>query len=176
MQTTVRARSHELVVQCPPVSEQDPFPRDRITAVVRRLPRYARLAWALSRHPKVTRWRRAALLASVVYLVSPVDLVPGFIPVVGQLDDATAVLIGLTMALRSLNPADRATALAAANLAPSDIEDDLRTIGASYAWVGRKGVRLGVRATRAVGRGAGRTAAGVRARVRNRGKPHAGPD
>jgi uncharacterized membrane protein YkvA (DUF1232 family) len=154
----------------------DPFPRDRFAALVRRLPRYAGLAWSLSRHPKVTRKRRAALLASVVYLLSPIDLVPGFIPVVGQLDDAAAVLIGLTVALRSLNPAERAAALSAANLEPSDIEDDLRTIGASYAWVGRKGVRLGAKAARAVGRGVWRAAAGIRARVRRGGSPPTGQD
>jgi uncharacterized membrane protein YkvA (DUF1232 family) len=159
-----------------PPPNPDPFPRDRFTALVRRLPRYARLAWTLSRHPKVRGKQRAVLAAAAVYLISPIDLVPGFIPVLGQLDDAAAILIGLGMALRSLTPEDRAAALASAQLEAGDLDADLRTIGASYAWMGRKGLRLGKRAAGLVGRGVGRAASGIRSRVRNRGKPAAGPD
>ena len=62
----------------------------------------------LSRHPKVTGKRRMALIGAAVYLVSPIDLVPGFIPVAGQLDDAAAILIAIGIALRSMQPgADR---------------------------------------------------------------------
>jgi len=137
------------------VSATDPFPRERFGALVRRLTRYARLAWALSRHPKVARRHRAALAAAVVYVLSPIDLVPGFIPVAGQLDDAAAVLIGLSLALRSLTPAEREAALSSANLASGDIQDDLGTIRACYAWMGRSGLRLGRRGAGLLARGAG---------------------
>lgn len=143
----------------------DPFPRERFGALVRRLPRYARLGWRLSRHPKLSRSRRAALLAGLVYVASPIDLVP-IIPVAGQLDDAAAMLIALGVALRGLSDEDRARLLAAANLAPGDIDDDLRTIGACYAWMGRSAGRVGVRATRAVGRAAARAAGGIAHRLR----------
>jgi uncharacterized membrane protein YkvA (DUF1232 family) len=144
----------------------DPFPRERFGALIRRLPRYGRLAWNLSRHPKVTSRRRMALVAAAVYLVSPIDLVPGFIPVAGQLDDAAAILIAIGIALRSMQPADRAAVLAAAGVDASDIEEDLRTIRASYAWMGRRGVKLGMKAGRMMAHGATRAARSIRGRLR----------
>ena len=147
------------------MSADDPFPRQRFGALVRRLPRYGRLAWTLSRHPKVTGRRRAALAAAVIYVLSPIDLVPGFIPVAGQLDDAAAVLLALSVALRSLTPGERAAALASADLAAGDIQDDLATIRACYAWMGRTGLRLGRRGAGILARGAGRVARRVARRV-----------
>jgi uncharacterized membrane protein YkvA (DUF1232 family) len=134
----------------------DPFPRDRFTAMLRRMPRYGRLGWKLARHPKVTSRRRLALVGAVTYLVSPIDLVPGFIPVAGQLDDVAAILIAIGIALRSMQPVERAAVLAEAGLRAEDIDEDLRTIRASYAWMARRGVRLGVRATRVMAHGAER--------------------
>lgn len=147
-------------------STEDPFPRERFGALVRRMPRYGRLAWNLSRHPKVTGKRRMALIAAAVYLVSPIDLVPGFIPVAGQLDDAAAILIAIGIALRSMQPPERAAALAAVGLEASDIDDDLRTIGASYRWMGREGFKLGKRAVIGVVHGGRRLAGMVTARRR----------
>jgi uncharacterized membrane protein YkvA (DUF1232 family) len=151
------------------VSQADPFPRERFMAMVRRMPRYGRLAWNLSRHPKVTSRRRLALAAAAAYLVSPIDLVPGFIPVAGQLDDAAAVLIAIGIALRSMQPAERAATLAQAGVTAEDIDEDLRTIRAAYAWMARTGVRLGARATRVAARGVRRVlgAAGRRLRPRD---------
>ena len=42
--------------------------------------------------PRVEWWRKALLVAVIVYLASPIDLVPDFIPVAGQLDDAVLVI------------------------------------------------------------------------------------
>ncbi|MGH2488605.1 MAG: YkvA family protein, partial [Candidatus Limnocylindria bacterium] len=137
------------------MSEADPFPRELFGALVRRLPKYARLAWGLSRHPKVRGKRRAALIAAAAYVLSPIDLVPGFIPVAGQLDDAAAVLIGLSLAMRSLTPAERQAALASAGLSDADIEQDLRSIRACYAWMARAGLRVGRRGVSLVARAAG---------------------
>jgi uncharacterized membrane protein YkvA (DUF1232 family) len=144
----------------------DPFPRERFGALVRRMPRYGRLAWNLSRHPKVTGKRRMALIGAAVYLVSPIDLVPGFIPVAGQLDDAAAILIAIGIALRSMQPAERTVALAEVGLVATDIDDDLRTIGASYRWMGRKVLTLGQKAGRVVGHGAARAVSGIGGRLR----------
>lgn len=159
-----------------PLPEPDPFPRDRFTAMLRRMPRYGRLAWNLSRHPKVTGKRRAALIAAAVYLVSPIDLVPGFIPVAGQLDDAAAILIAIGVALRSMQPHERAAVLAEAGIQAEDIDEDLRTIRAAYGWMARQGVRLGVRVTRLGARGVRSVASGIRRHWRGRGKPPPGPD
>jgi uncharacterized membrane protein YkvA (DUF1232 family) len=50
--------------------------------------------------PRVPRRRKLLLVALLVYLASPIDLVPDFIPVVGQLDDALLVGIVLRRTLK----------------------------------------------------------------------------
>lgn len=54
----------------------------------------------LARDPRLPRGRKLLLLALVGYLVLPFDLVPDFIPVAGQLDDAIVVAIVLRHLVR----------------------------------------------------------------------------
>jgi uncharacterized membrane protein YkvA (DUF1232 family) len=49
----------------------------------------------LLRDPRVPRHRRALLVGLGAYLAMPIDLVPDFIPVAGQLDDAILVALVL---------------------------------------------------------------------------------
>ena len=55
----------------------------------------------LARDPRVPRRRKLLLLALVGYLALPFDLVPDFIPVAGQLDDALIVAFVLRHFVRS---------------------------------------------------------------------------
>lgn len=129
---------------------RDPFPTDRFTALLRHLPRYGRLAWRLGRDPRIPASRRAALIGGAAYLVSPIDLVPGIIPVAGQLDDALAVLIALRLALSGLSADERSRVLAGVGLEEGALDADMRTVGAIYAWMGRRSARLAWRGTRAL--------------------------
>ncbi|HKP88388.1 MAG TPA: DUF1232 domain-containing protein [Thermoleophilaceae bacterium] len=58
----------------------------------------------LVRDPRVSRGRKFMLWALVAYLAMPVDLVPDFIPVAGQLDDAIIVALVLRSVLRAGGP------------------------------------------------------------------------
>jgi uncharacterized membrane protein YkvA (DUF1232 family) len=53
---------------------------------------------------RVPRRRKLVLLGLVAYLSSPIDLVPDFIPVIGQLDDVIIAAVALRYALRSGGP------------------------------------------------------------------------
>ena len=125
---------------------------ERLGALIRRLPRYARLAWRLGRDPALSRGRSAAVIGAAAYLASPIDLVPGIIPVAGQLDDAAVGLLALRFALRGLPTADQAAHLEAANLTLDDIEGDLATVRISAGWIVRRGGRLSARAAVAAAR------------------------
>lgn len=131
----------------PPAQDRpdDAFPAARFTALIKRLPRYARLAWGLAGEPRLSRTRRAALVGAAAYLVSPVDLVPGIVPVVGQVDDVAIALLALRAALRALDEPTRTRQLAAAGLGPADLDEDTRTLGLVALWLGRRGARLGRR-------------------------------
>jgi uncharacterized membrane protein YkvA (DUF1232 family) len=49
--------------------------------------------------PRVDLWRKALLVAAIAYLASPIDLVPDFVPVAGQLDDAIVVVLAVRLLL-----------------------------------------------------------------------------
>jgi uncharacterized membrane protein YkvA (DUF1232 family) len=55
----------------------------------------------LARDPRVPRRRKLILVALVGYLALPFDLVPDFIPVAGQLDDAIIVALVLRYFVQS---------------------------------------------------------------------------
>jgi uncharacterized membrane protein YkvA (DUF1232 family) len=59
------------------------------------------LVTRLAREPRVPRRRKLLLFALVGYLALPFDLVPDFIPVAGQLDDAIVVALILRSFVRS---------------------------------------------------------------------------
>ena len=51
----------------------------------------------LARDRRVSRPRRAALFVALGYLALPIDLVPDFLPGIGQLDDAVVVGIAIRL-------------------------------------------------------------------------------
>jgi len=60
------------------------------------------LAGSLFRDGRIPIAPRIIALALVLYIASPIDLVPDFIPVIGYFDDILIVLIGAGLLLRSI--------------------------------------------------------------------------
>ena len=58
----------------------------------------------LLQDPRVPRRRKVLLVGLIGYLAMPLDLVPDFIPVAGQLDDAILVAVVLRLVLRAGGP------------------------------------------------------------------------
>jgi uncharacterized membrane protein YkvA (DUF1232 family) len=54
----------------------------------------------LRRHPAVPRRVRVALLVAGLWVLSPIDLIPEFLPVIGPLDDVVVVALALRYAAR----------------------------------------------------------------------------
>ena len=70
----------------------------------RKLPTYARLVWGLARDPRVPVQQKAVLAGIAAYLAFPIDLIPDFVPVVGELDDLAIVVLGLDWFIRNAPP------------------------------------------------------------------------
>ena len=60
-----------------------------------------RLAWRLFRDPRVPLAAKLVLGATAMYLVSPIDVVPDWFPLVGQADDLVAILTGLNLFIKA---------------------------------------------------------------------------
>ncbi|MBO9696022.1 MAG: DUF1232 domain-containing protein [Sphingopyxis sp.] len=69
----------------------------------RRLAVEAHTAWFAARDPRVPLLARILAVAVAAYALSPIDLIPDFIPVLGWLDDLIIVPLGL-LAVRRLIP------------------------------------------------------------------------
>jgi len=137
----------------------------RFKISARRLPRYGRLAANMLRDDRVPLDARSALVVGGAYVISPIDLIPGFIPVLGQLDDILVALLGLRFALAQSPPEVRKEHLERAGLRDEDFAEDLRTVRDTTIYLLRAGTRRVVHGVERMARSAGR---GLR-RVTSRG-------
>ena len=71
----------------------------------RRVKRDAVAVYFAARDPRTPLLARCLALAIAAYALSPIDLIPDFIPVLGYLDDLLIVPLGLLLVIRLL-PAD----------------------------------------------------------------------
>ena len=78
--------------------------RTQARALVGFIPDCVVLLKRLLADPRVPRRRKAILVLLVGYLLLPVDLIPDFIPVAGQLDDAVVAGLALRAVLRGAGP------------------------------------------------------------------------
>ena len=60
--------------------------------------------YLVARDPRVPWYVRLFVAAVVAYALSPIDLIPDFIPILGYLDDLILVPLGLALAVRMVPP------------------------------------------------------------------------
>jgi uncharacterized membrane protein YkvA (DUF1232 family) len=71
---------------------------------LRMLPDLLRLLKRLATDPALPRGARIRLWLLLAYLITPIDLVPDFIPIIGYADDAIIVAIALRSVIRHSGP------------------------------------------------------------------------
>lgn len=54
------------------------------------------------RHPRVPWYAKVLALIVVGYALSPIDLIPDFIPILGYLDDMVLIPLGIAMVIRMI--------------------------------------------------------------------------
>jgi uncharacterized membrane protein YkvA (DUF1232 family) len=77
----------------------------RLQDWAREIKRDVTALYLAARDPRVPWYAKAVALAVAAYALSPIDLIPDFIPVIGYLDDLIIVPLGIMLAAR-LIPAD----------------------------------------------------------------------
>lgn len=75
--------------------------------MLKRLKRWARAikrdvvaVWLAARDPRVPWYAKAIAAAVAAYALSPIDLIPDFIPVLGYLDDLLILPLGVLLVIR----------------------------------------------------------------------------
>ncbi len=69
------------------------------------------VVWLVAKHERTPVWIKLLALMIAAYALSPIDLIPDFIPVLGYLDDLIIVPLGLLLVIK---------------LTPKEIIDDCR--------------------------------------------------
>ncbi|MDQ1081135.1 YkvA family protein [Pseudoroseomonas cervicalis] len=89
----------------------------RIRDWARAIRRDVHALYLAARDPRTPWYARALALAIAAYALSPIDLIPDFIPVLGYLDEAILLPLAILLVIRLVPPAlmqeHRAAALAA---------------------------------------------------------------
>ena len=62
----------------------------------------ARLLWYALQYPRAPRWLKLGALGMVLYVISPIDLIPDWIPLLGFLDDVVLVPVAMRWLLKRL--------------------------------------------------------------------------
>ncbi len=73
---------------------------DRLLQWAKQLKREAVTLWFCYRHPQTPLIAKMLAISVVAYAFSPIDLIPDFIPVLGLLDDAILLPIGIWLTLK----------------------------------------------------------------------------
>jgi uncharacterized membrane protein YkvA (DUF1232 family) len=106
-----------------------------VTQLLKALPDLVRLIARLVGDPTLPRAAKVALAAAMVYLASPIDLIPDFVPVLGYLDDlllASLVIDGI------LNWVDRRLILKYWPGSPESLDRLARVARMLAVWVPRR--------------------------------------
>ncbi len=74
----------------------------RLRDWARAMKRDVYVVWLCGRDPRVPTRAKILALLTAGYALSPIDLIPDFIPVLGMLDDLILVPLGLWLTLRSI--------------------------------------------------------------------------
>lgn len=76
----------------------------RLKAWARAIKRDTHALWLAARDPRTPWYAKALALSIAAYALSPIDLIPDFIPVLGYLDDAILLPLAIMLAVRLMPP------------------------------------------------------------------------
>lgn len=75
-------------------------PMERLKEWARAMKRDVLALWLAARDPRIPWYAKAVAAIVAAYALSPVDLIPDFVPVLGYLDDLLIVPLGIGLAIK----------------------------------------------------------------------------
>jgi uncharacterized membrane protein YkvA (DUF1232 family) len=100
-----------------------------VLALLPQLPKVGRLCWRLWWDRRVPKSVKGMIISAMLYVLSPIDLVPGFlVPIFGQLDDVTVLMLAAYLFIRWSPPGVVAEHMAAV---------DRNFLGTLWPWLSR---------------------------------------
>ena len=109
--------------------------RERLQIWARQLTLDVEALWRAARDPRTPWYAKWLAMGIVAYALSPIDLIPDFIPVLGYLDDLLLVPLGIWLVLRLIPPHVMAEHRAAAQAAPKRPRNVMAAIVIVLVWI-----------------------------------------
>lgn len=101
---------------------------ESIKAKAKQLKKQIIVVYLVYMHREVKWYKKAFLLLILIYALSPIDLIPDFVPILGYLDDIVLIPLGIVLAMKMI---------------PKDIWAECRqqaekgvSIDRKYKWIG----------------------------------------
>jgi uncharacterized membrane protein YkvA (DUF1232 family) len=116
---------------------------ERLRAWAREMKRDVHALYLAARDPRVPWYAKAVALFVAGYALSPIDLIPDFIPVIGYLDDVIIVPLGILLAVRLIPPEILAEHRAAADEAALRPASRTAALVIVAVWIGLSLVAAG---------------------------------
>jgi uncharacterized membrane protein YkvA (DUF1232 family) len=94
---TRRRRTAETKANAVPAPARAPRHGAKRTVMhyIKQLPHFVRLLFGLVTDPRVAMVDKLLVLGAVAYIITPIDLIPDFIPFLGEVDDVYLLVIAL---------------------------------------------------------------------------------
>jgi uncharacterized membrane protein YkvA (DUF1232 family) len=121
-------------------SRYDRRMQDRLKDWARLIKRDVHALYLASRDPRVPWYAKVMAVAVAGFALSPIDLIPDFIPILGYLDDVIVLPLGIVLVIRLISPeimAEHRELAAAAQERPIS-----RTAAVVIVWIWAESIAL----------------------------------
>ena len=77
---------------------------DKLASRARSLKKELTALYYAYRHPRLGFWPKLLVIITLGYALSPIDLIPDFIPILGYLDDIIIIPLLISLSIKSIPP------------------------------------------------------------------------